>query len=104
MAVAADDLSAPLGQHTAPKRGRALPIAVPRAIVGALGLFVAVFVGWAMLMDDPYGGEPMVVVAADQRTASTGRKGEDAHTRPLAQGAPERPNRYDGPPAPAPLP
>ena len=41
----------------------------------------------------------MVVVAADQRTASTGRKREDANARPLAQGTPERPNRYDGPAA-----
>ena len=102
--MAADDLSAPLGQHKAPKQRRALPIALPRVIAGVLGLFVAVFVGWAMLIDDPFGGEPMVVVAADQRTASTGRKGEDANARPLAQGTPERPNRYDGPAAEQPPP
>ena len=84
--------SAPRSASTRRRNGRrALPIAVPRAIVGVLGLFVAVFVVWAMLCDDPLGGEPMVVVAADQRTASTGRKGEDANARPLAQGAPERP-------------
>jgi len=97
--VVTDDLNAPLGQHRAPKRRRALPIAVPQAIAGVLGLFIAVFTGWAMLVDDPYGGEPMVVVPTDQRAAHAGRKSEEASARPGAQGAPERPNRYDGPAA-----
>ena len=95
--MAADDLSAPLGQHRTPKQRRALPIAVPQAIVALLGLSVAVFAAWAMIVDDPFGGEPLAVVAADQRIANAGRKPEDVSTRPLAQGTPERPNRYDGP-------
>jgi polysaccharide deacetylase 2 family uncharacterized protein YibQ len=61
--VAADDLSTPLGQDSKKRRVR-LPIALPQAIAGVLGLFVAVFAGWAVLAEDPLGGEPMAVVAA----------------------------------------
>jgi polysaccharide deacetylase 2 family uncharacterized protein YibQ len=96
--VAADDLSAPLGQHRTPKQRRALPIAVPQAVVGLLGLFVAIFAGWAMVADDPFGGEPMAVVPTDQHAANAGRTSERARARPIAPGAPDRPNRYDGPP------
>jgi hypothetical protein len=45
LAAVADDLSAPLGQDKKPKRRRALPIVVPQAIVGLLGLFVVVLLG-----------------------------------------------------------
>jgi uncharacterized protein len=97
--VSTDDLSTPLGQHKAPKRRRGLPIVVPRAIAGALGLSLAVFIGWAMVMDDPYGGEPMAVVPTDQRAASASRKSEEPAARPNVQSASQRPNRYDGPAA-----
>ena len=97
--MSTDDLSAPLGQHKAPKRRRSLPIVVPRAIAGALGLPLAVLVGWAMLMNDPFGGEPMAVVPAEQRAASASRKSEEPNPRPNVQSALQRPNRYDGPAA-----
>jgi uncharacterized protein len=97
--VSTDDLSTPLGQHKAPKRRRGLPIVVPRAIAGALGLSLAVFAGWAMVMNDPYGGEPMAVVPTDQRAASASRKSEEPNARPNVQSASQRPNRYDGPAA-----
>jgi len=97
--VSTDDLSTPLGQHRAPKRRRSLPIVVPRAIAGVLGLSIAVFVGWAMVMDDPFGGEPMAVVPTDQRAASASRKSEEPNPRPNVQSASQRPNRYDGPAA-----
>ena len=77
--MSTDDLSAPLGQHKAPKRRRSLPIVVPRAIAGALGLPLAVLVGWAMVMNDP--------------------KSEEPNPRPNVQSALQRPNRYDGPAA-----
>jgi polysaccharide deacetylase 2 family uncharacterized protein YibQ len=84
--VAADDLSAPLGQHRAP-------------IAGALGLSLALFAGWAMVADDPLGGEPIAVVSADQRIAAAPRSSQqEASPRPLAPNASGRPNRYDGPP------
>jgi uncharacterized protein len=92
--VAADDLSAPLGQDRAPKRGGVLPIAIPQAVAVALGLFVVVVAGWAMVVDDPFGGEPMAVVAANVGAADPGKRPEDAGSRAAAPGS----RRYDGPP------
>jgi polysaccharide deacetylase 2 family uncharacterized protein YibQ len=60
-----DDLSAPLGQNRAVKRLGALPLIVRLGLAGMLGLAIAIFAGWAMLADDPLGGEPMVVVTAN---------------------------------------
>ena len=62
--MAADDLSAPLGQET--KRGRGLSTAIkaslPQAIAIALATFLGAFVLWAVIADNPFGGEPMAVV------------------------------------------
>jgi hypothetical protein len=101
--VAADDLSAPLGQDRTPKRRRALPIAIPKAAVGVLSLSVIVVAGWALIVDDPFGGEPIAVVRTDLGLAPIpGGKSEQASTRPPGQAADERPNRPDGqPPAEA---
>jgi polysaccharide deacetylase 2 family uncharacterized protein YibQ len=100
--VAADDLSAPLGQGKAPKRPSVLPRAVPQAIVGLLSLFVVLVAGWAMVADNPFGGEPMAIVPTNL-VASAGpgmKKPEDLSSTPgtrPAQQAHQRPNRYDGP-------
>jgi polysaccharide deacetylase 2 family uncharacterized protein YibQ len=64
--VADDELSAPLGKTPQTKSRFNLGVLIPWTIVGVLGLCVAVFAGWALVVDDPYGGEPMVVVAAVQ--------------------------------------
>jgi len=93
----ADDLSAPLGQDKKPKRRRALPIVVPQAIVGLLGLFVVVLLGWAVIVDDPFGGEPVAVVRTDMAAVNPGGKSESASARPAGQ-ADERSNRPDSPP------
>jgi len=61
--VESDDLTAPLGQET-PKKPRKLPISAPQALAGLLGLFGLVVVGWALVADNPLGGEPVAVVAA----------------------------------------
>jgi uncharacterized protein len=64
-AVADDELNTPLGRHAAKKQRRAaLPAAVPWAAAGALGLFIFVCAGWAVMVKDPLGGEPIAVVAA----------------------------------------
>jgi polysaccharide deacetylase 2 family uncharacterized protein YibQ len=97
LAVAADDLSAPLGQDRTPKRRRALPIAIPQAAVGILSLFVIVVAGWAMIVDDPFGGEPIAIVRTDLAAASSGTKPGEASARPAGPTADDRPNRYDGP-------
>jgi polysaccharide deacetylase 2 family uncharacterized protein YibQ len=60
--VAADDLTAPLGQDTKPGKRWSPPAAPATLIAGVLGLALAVFAGWAMFVSDPMGGEPSVVV------------------------------------------
>ena len=75
--MAADDLSAPLGQDKRRSAARAADRAFRRCSPGVLGLFVLVFVGWALFVDDPLGGEPMAVVA----TESAGRN-RQARRRP----------------------
>src|ERR1044071_1827358 len=94
--MAAEDLSTPLGQNAAPRRrGRhRLPLVVPRAIAGALALFIAAFAAWALVVDDPLGGEPHAIVAA------TGTAPEPALPKVIA-GGPAAP-RADAPAAPAP--
>jgi len=59
-----DDLSTPLGQNRVRKRRKA--VAIPWAPVATicLGLPVAVFAGWAMFVDDPFGGEPVAMAPA----------------------------------------
>ena len=92
--MAEDELSAPLGQNTkAKKRSFRLPIAVPRATAGALGLFVLVCAAWALVVDDPLGGEPMVVVATGIAPAKGPAKPVVTSPDGMAQG----PRSYDGP-------
>ena len=105
--MTADDLSAPLG--LTPKRRRyKINLPVPKIIAGALALFLGAFVLWAVVADDPFGGEPIAVVPANLQLAAK---------PPNASGAPPPPptalsdaaQHYDvtaaapaGPPAPAP--
>jgi hypothetical protein len=103
--MTADDLSAPLG--LAPKRRRyRINIPVPKIIAGALALFLGAFVLWAVVADDPFGGEPIAVVPANLQLAAK---------PPDASGAPPPPptalsdaaQHHDiaaAPPAPAPPP
>lgn len=60
----ADDLNLPLGQDKK-RRPLKLPPVAP-ALAGVLGLCLAVFVAWAMFVDNPLGGEPVVVVAVPE--------------------------------------
>ncbi len=62
----ADDLSAPLGQHTKRKSGT-LPAALPLALAGGLAFSLVVFVVWAAVMTDPFGGEPVAVASIETR-------------------------------------
>lgn len=60
--MADDELDAPLGKSKKRKRVK-LPVALPQAVAGVLGLSIAVIGGWAVLASNPYGGEPVAVVA-----------------------------------------
>ncbi|MDE2285444.1 MAG: divergent polysaccharide deacetylase family protein [Hyphomicrobiales bacterium] len=90
----ADDLNAPLGQHER-KRRRKFPVPIPQVIAAALALFVGVFVAWAVIVDDPFGGEPMVAVPIASR-ADAGKGTNVAKLAETAAGA-HIASRYDGP-------
>jgi uncharacterized protein len=85
--MADDDLSAPLGQRAKKKRRFALPVTVPQLIAGALTLFLSAVAGWTLLVDDPFGGEPMVVVSMAGREAAQPQKATEAPTAQKKPGA-----------------
>jgi polysaccharide deacetylase 2 family uncharacterized protein YibQ len=93
--MTADDLSTPLGQHQK-KRRSTIPISVSQALGGALALFFAVFVLWAVISDNPFGGEPMVVVPISQKVATAAKPAEGPKPPDVVYG---NPGRYDGPAA-----
>jgi len=84
--AAADDLSTPLGQDKPKPRRIPVPAVVPRAIAGVLGLCLLVFAVWLMVVDDPYGGEPIAVVATGGRSQPPG-KPADGRSPPSPSGA-----------------
>lgn len=72
-----DDLSKPLGQTKRKKKPFVLPIRwVTRATAGVLGLGVAVLAAFILFVDDPYGGEPAVVISAATTAAPAQTAGE----------------------------
>jgi len=97
--VADDELSAPLGQNLKNKRRRfTLPIRVPHVMAGALSLFLLACAVWAVAVDDPLGGEPVVV-------AAVGFDASPGSARPAAGpegAAAQGPRNYDGPGGPGP--
>jgi uncharacterized protein len=68
--VTADDLSAPLGQSKSRKRRLRVPGLLAPAVAAILTLMLTVFAGWVLLVNDPFGGEPMAVVSARVATSS----------------------------------
>jgi polysaccharide deacetylase 2 family uncharacterized protein YibQ len=87
----ADELDTPLGQDTKKKPWRfKIPVAVPQVIAGLLGLCIMTFAGWAVVANNPLGGEPMIVASSIPTNA----------TLPVVTSAPaQAPNKYDGPPS-----
>ena len=59
--MTADDLNAPLGQQLR-KRRLSIPITASQVMAAVLTLFLGVFVVWAVVVNNPFGGEPIVVV------------------------------------------
>lgn len=76
-----DELNAPLGQDRPgpdQKKKRSLPklpVSGPQILAGLLGLFGLVVVSWALVVNDPLGGEPTAVVSA-KAPSETAAKGE----------------------------
>ena len=58
--MTADDLTTPLGQQRS-KRRWAVPVTASQLLVGVLALLLGAFVLWAVIVDDPFGGEPMTL-------------------------------------------
>ncbi len=85
--MATDDLDAPLARR-APKKKR-VKVPIRHLVALLLLLCVGVFVGWAVLVDDPFGGEPMVIVAANSRASLPPKP---ADTPPAPEAAKPNPN------------
>jgi uncharacterized protein len=96
--MATDDLSAPLGQHRK-KRRASIRLPIPQLVAGALALFLAIFVAWAAIIDNPFGGEPVAVVPIHSPPAAPAKAaGAEKHSVAAAKPAgPGGPGRYDGP-------
>lgn len=98
--MADDELSAPLGQNPKKTRRLRLPVTTPYAVAGLLGLFLCSWTAWAVLVDDPLGGEPKAIVA----TGSV--PGKPARAMPTVAAQDQGPRSYNGPgnpPAPSPM-
>ena len=68
-----DDLNAPLGTAKPKRRRFTIPALVPRAIAGALAACVLIFALWALLVDAPFGGEPVAIAPVHQRTPAASK-------------------------------
>jgi hypothetical protein len=99
--MADDELSTPLGQNAKKRRRFRLPITIPQVIAGALASIVLAFAGWAVVVSDPLGGEPMIVVATGLTPVKTGPTMPKVTSPP---GTAQGPRSYDGPGTPTPAP
>jgi uncharacterized protein len=85
--VAPDDLNTPLGQIKSKRLH--IPGTAPQWLAGVLGLSGLVVVGWAVLVKDPLGGEPVAVVATQQAATKQTERDSDKDGKQHA--------RHDGP-------
>jgi hypothetical protein len=86
--VAPDDLNAPLGQKkrkTLPK----LPVTGPQLLAGVLALSGLAVLGWAAFVNDPLGGEPVVVLATNPPASVQANQNGESDGK--------QHDRYDGP-------
>jgi uncharacterized protein len=83
--IVTDEFDVPLGREPRNKRRpRALPKSVSYAVVAVLGAAVAGFAGWAIVVDDPLGGEPMALAAIDKSAPNDSKAGTAAAQKPAA--------------------
>jgi uncharacterized protein len=85
--VTADDLSAPLGQSKSRKWRLRVPGLLAPAVAGILTLILMVFAGWVLLVNDPFGGEPMAVVPTPVAPSSA-QSATDGQAKRSAEPAP----------------
>ena len=67
-----DDLSTPLGQKPARRRGVRLPVTATQVLAGLLGAVLLAFVGYVIFGDNPLGGEPVAKVAMQPGKTDSG--------------------------------
>lgn len=67
--MAADDLDTPLGKNRAERPPARRPFPLLPLVVGLLIAVVGIPLAWTALVDDPFGGEPLAVVAIDEDVA-----------------------------------
>jgi len=96
--MTADDLNTPLGTGKPRRRRFTIPALVPRAIAGALAACLLIFALWAVLVDDPFGGEPVAVAPVQSRTATASKaeptpSATEAKANPPAQPATAAPEK-----------
>ena len=83
----ADDLNTPLGQGEKKRRfALKIPITFPQALAGGLGLALGTFVLWTAFANDPYGGEPVMIVTAGIPTPPAVKTPEGADATPPKPG------------------
>jgi uncharacterized protein len=99
-AVTADDLSTPVGTGKPRRRGFRLPALVPRAIAGALASCLAIFALWALLVDNPFGGEPVAVVPIELHASDKPGEPPPAGAQAKAEAPAEAANTAAEQPAP----
>jgi polysaccharide deacetylase 2 family uncharacterized protein YibQ len=96
MAETVDDLSAPLGQQAVRRKRRfRLPFSATQALAALLGVFLLVFLGFALFGDNPLGGEPIAQLAlrtskpADEKPATepAGKTERAEKAAPIKQAA-----------------
>jgi uncharacterized protein len=80
-----DDLSAPLGQDGKKKQRFVLPKAVPNAVAAVLAAIVLGFGLWAIIVEDPLGGEPTAVVSTQTHPPPNAGAAADGGTREPAK-------------------
>jgi uncharacterized protein len=98
--MTADDLTAPLSRR--PKKRSKIKLPAIPIIAGTLALFLAIFVLWAIVADDPFGGEPVAVVSADIHVVAKPPAMPGTAPPPLAQPQQPAPNRDAAAMAPLP--
>ncbi len=89
--MTADDLTAPLRRRS--KKYSKLRVPAAPLIAGTLALFLAVFVLWAIVADDPFGGEPVAAVRADMHVTATPPAMPGMSPQPSAQPPPATPGK-----------
>ena len=90
--MTADDFNAPLGQHLRRRRLK-IPITTSQVLAGGLALFLGVFVVWAVVGNNPFGGEPLVVVPVNLHPSAATKAPEQPLPKVVA-------GNPDAPPAP----